>query len=89
MNFTVNNQKIFKQIHVYTILIQAISTIFLDQMQAYTVHKKSMFYAGIRIFNSLPHSLTILKNEKEKFKVALRRYLHTHSFYSVDEFFYV
>jgi hypothetical protein len=29
-------------------------------------------------------SVTSLKNEKEKFKVALKRYLNTHSFYSVD-----
>jgi hypothetical protein len=26
-------------------------------------------------------------NEKAKFKVALKKYLNTHSFYSVDEFF--
>jgi hypothetical protein len=25
-------------------------------------------------------------NEKAKFKVVLKRYLNTHSFYSVDEF---
>jgi hypothetical protein len=49
--------------------------------------KKSTFYAGIKIFNCLPPSVTILKNGKAKFKVALRRYLYTHSFYSVDEFF--
>ena len=30
---------------------------------------------------------SILKNEKAKFKVALRKYLNTHSFYSVDECF--
>jgi hypothetical protein len=28
-----------------------------------------------------------LKNEKAKFKVALRKDLNTHSSYSVDEFF--
>jgi len=29
----------------------------------------------------------VLKNEKAKFKVALRKYLNTDSLYSVDEFF--
>ena len=29
----------------------------------------------------------ILKNEKAKFKATLRKYLHAHSFYSVNEFF--
>ena len=48
---------------------------------------KSTFHAGIKIFNNLPCSLTILKNEKTKFIAVLRKYLNTHSFYSVDEFF--
>jgi hypothetical protein len=45
--------------------------------------RKSTFYAGIIIFNSV----TIFKNTKAKFKEALRKYLNTHSFYSVDELF--
>jgi hypothetical protein len=48
--------------------------------------QKNAFYSGIRIFSSLPYSVTNLKNEKAKFKVALRRYLNAHCFYSVDEF---
>ena len=48
--------------------------------------KKSTFYAGIKIFNSLPHGLTILKIEKATFKVSLWKYLNTYPFYSVDEF---
>ena len=46
--------------------------------------QKSTFYAGIKFFNSLPPSLTILENNKAKFKAALRKYLHTHP---ADEFF--
>jgi len=56
-------------------------------MPTHLVLKKSTFYTGIKIFNSLPRNLTILKNEKAKFKAALRKYLNTHSFYSGDEFF--
>jgi hypothetical protein len=37
--------------------------------------------------NSLPPRLTIFKNDKAKYKAALGKYLHTHSFYSVDVFF--
>ena len=32
--------------------------------------QKSTFYAGIKIFNSLPPSVTILENDKAKFKAA-------------------
>jgi len=39
------------------------------------------------MFNSLPPSGTILKNDKAKFTAALRKYLHTHFLYTVDEFF--
>jgi hypothetical protein len=49
--------------------------------------QKSTFYAVIKIFNSLPPSLTILKNNNAKFKEVLRKYLNKHFFYSVDEFF--
>jgi hypothetical protein len=48
--------------------------------------QKSAYYAGIKIFNSLLSSLTRLVNKKAQFKVALKRYLITHSFYSVHEF---
>jgi len=42
-----------------------------------------------KFFNSLPSSVTILKNDKAKFKATLRKYPHTHSFYSVYEFVWV
>jgi hypothetical protein len=48
--------------------------------------QKSTCYSGIKIFNNLPSSVKSLMNEKAKFKVALKSYLNTHSFYSVDEF---
>jgi len=49
--------------------------------------QKSTFYTGIKIFNSLPPSVKIFKNDNAKFKAALRKYLHTHSLYSVMKFF--
>jgi hypothetical protein len=79
--------KFFKQINLYTVLLQEISIIFIGQMPTYLVFKKSIYYAGINIFNSLPPSLTVLKNDKAKFKAALRKYLYTNSFYSVDKIF--
>ena len=48
---------------------------------------KSAFCADIKLFNSFPPSVTILRNNKTKFQAALRKYLPTHSFYFVDEFF--
>jgi hypothetical protein len=89
MNFILNNQENF----------QTNSSVHsIDTRNKHHLHRpnanqscfqKSTFSASIRIFNRLPLSLISLKNEKTKFKVALRKYLNTHSFYSVDEFFYV
>jgi hypothetical protein len=51
-----------------------------------TGFQKGIYYSGIKMFNCLPSCLKSLMNEKAKFKEALKRYLNTHSFYSVDEF---
>ena len=37
--------------------------------------------------NSLQPSVTILKNDKAKYKAPLGKYLHIHFLYSVDEYF--
>jgi hypothetical protein len=50
-----------------------------------TYFQESTYYSGTKIFNNLPASLKSLKNEKANFKIALKQYLNTHSFYSVDE----
>jgi hypothetical protein len=46
---------------------------------------KGTSYSGIKVFNSLPRSITSLKNEKTQFRIALKKFLYSHSF--VDEFF--
>jgi hypothetical protein len=48
--------------------------------------QKGAYYAGIMIFNGLPSDLKGLMNEKAQFKIALKQYLKTHSFHSVDEY---
>ena len=50
-------------------------------------YHKITFYAGIKFFNSLPPTVTILKNDMATFKAPFRKYLYTHSLYSIDEFF--
>jgi hypothetical protein len=43
MNFIINNRKIFQQIHVYTLLIEGMITIFIDPIPTYLVFKKVHF----------------------------------------------
>ena len=48
--------------------------------------QKGVSYAAVKIFNSLPSSISNLRNDKKQFKSALRKYLMTHCFYSINEF---
>jgi hypothetical protein len=48
--------------------------------------QKGVSYVGVKIFNILPSSISNLRNDKLHFKVALKRYLMDHSFYSLAEF---
>jgi hypothetical protein len=47
-----------------------------------------VYISGIKIFNSLQSNLTTLVDKQAQFKVALKKYLITHSFYSIDEFIF-
>jgi hypothetical protein len=48
--------------------------------------QKGVSYADVKILNSLPSSISNLRNDKLHFKVALQRYLMDRSFYSLAEF---
>jgi len=87
MNFTVNNQEIFQtnsSIHD----VDTRNKLHLHRQNANLFcFQKNTCYASIKILNNLPPSATILRNDKAKFKAAVRKYLHTHFFYSVNECF--
>jgi hypothetical protein len=51
-----------------------------------TVFQTGVYFSGIKIFNELPLELKKLVETPKKFKVAIRRYLGSHCFYTVDEF---
>ena len=49
--------------------------------------KKGAYISGIEIYNHLPQSIKNLANDEKSFKLALKRFLDQHSFYSIDEYF--
>jgi len=87
MSFIINNQEIFQTNSSIHNMNTRNKYHLLRPNAKLSFFKKSIFYAGMKIFNILPPSVTILQNDKAKFKAALGKYLHTHSFYIVDEFF--
>jgi hypothetical protein len=52
-----------------------------------TIYQREFFYSGIKIFNALPMTIKDTSGNPKKFKVALKHYLLTHSFYNLDGFF--
>ena len=51
------------------------------------IYQKGIYYSGIKIYNHLPTAIKDLSGDKNKFKLALKRYLLHYSFYSLEEYF--
>jgi hypothetical protein len=54
------------------------------QSGPYILH---VYFAGIKIFNSLPENIKKLSDNTNKFKRELKKYLLLGSFYSIEEFY--
>jgi hypothetical protein len=84
-NFNTNNEHFQTNADVYSVYTRPKH--YLHKTIANTsCFQKSAYYAGIRMFSNLLCDLESLMNEKAQFKMALKRYLNTHSFYFVDEY---
>jgi len=52
-----------------------------------TIYQKGVYYSGIKIYNHLPTAIKELSDDKNKFTLALKRYLLHNAFYSLEEYF--
>jgi hypothetical protein len=52
-----------------------------------TVFQKGVYCSGIKIYNHLPLHLKQLSYDIKKFKPALKRFLLTNSFYTLEEYY--
>jgi hypothetical protein len=60
---------------------------FYQPMTTFTIYQKGILHMGIKIFNSLPQSIKDVSNNARQFENCLKRFLHTHSFYFIEEYF--
>jgi len=51
------------------------------------IYQKGVYYSGIKIYNHISTTIKDLAGDKNKFKLALKRYLLHKSFYSPEEYF--
>jgi len=87
MSFFINKHEIFKTNSSIHNINTRNKHHHLRQSANLSSFQGSAVFAGLKIFNSLPPRMTILENDKAKLKVAVRKYLHTHSTHSIDGFF--
>ena len=55
-----------------------------DTMQHY---QKGAYYLKIKFFNNLPLEIKNVAGNQKKFKIALKKFLYTYSFYTLEEYF--
>jgi len=51
------------------------------------VFQNEVWYSGIKIYNHLPPTIKQLSYVISKFKAALKRFLYTYSFYTLEEYY--
>jgi len=50
-----------------------------------TIYQKGAYYSGIKIFNNLHLEIKNVAGNQKKFKIALKKCLHTYSFCTTEE----
>jgi len=85
--FVVNNRDYFVSNGVYhNINTRQKNDLYLPQVSL-AMYQKGVYYLGTKIFNYLPKAIKDISSKPKKFKIALKHYLLTLSFYSLHEFF--
>jgi hypothetical protein len=52
-----------------------------------SIYQRGTYCNGIKVFNNLPADIKKLSHNVKQFRLALKRFLYTKSFYSLDEYF--
>jgi hypothetical protein len=87
--FAVNNKGQFiVNSENYRINMRQSTTLYLPQANL-ALYQKGVYCLGIKVLNSLPSGNENSSDNLKKFKTVLKPFLHTNSFYSLDEYFNV
>jgi hypothetical protein len=79
--FVVQNINLFStNIENHNIDTRQRNNLYLPQANL-TIYQKAAYYLGIKVFNNL-----LLAIKKKKFKIALKQFLYTYSFYALEEY---
>jgi len=85
--FVIDNGNYFKvNSEVCNINTRDKSNLFLP-ISNLSVYQKGAYYTGIKVFSCLPSQMKDLSHNRNQFKRALKNFLYSHSFYTLDEYF--
>jgi hypothetical protein len=86
MTFVVNNcDKFPKNNSIYTIGTSSKDHFHIPGSRLLS-YQRGVYYSDVKLFNMLPNSISTLRTDKNKFRIALQRCLQKNSFYTIDEF---
>jgi len=83
--FVVQNRTLFlTNTENYNLDTRQRNNLYLPQANL-TIYKKGAYYSGIKIFNNLLSEIKNVAGNQKKFKIALKKFLYTYSFYTLEE----
>jgi hypothetical protein len=85
--FVVQNKTLFTtNTENYNLDTRQRNNLYLPQANL-TTYQKGACYSRIKIFNNLPSEIKNVAGNQKKFKIALKKFLYTYSFYTLEEYF--
>jgi hypothetical protein len=84
--YIVSNQQLYTMNMFITSILDTIP-IFIHPSPVWLNFRRGLFYSGMWIFNHLPADIKSSMNDWECFHLALKRFLKSNSFYTLDKLF--
>jgi len=80
--FVVQNKALFlTKTENYNLDTRQRNNLYLPQANL-TTYQKAAYYSGIKIFNNLPLEIKNVAGDQKKFKIDLKKFLYSYSFYT-------
>jgi hypothetical protein len=70
---------------IHNIDTRQMNNLYLPQANL-TIYQKGAYYSAIKIFNNLPLEIKIVAHSQKKVKHALKKFLYTYTFYTMEEY---
>jgi len=81
-----NREQYFANSEIHIINTRHTSNLHLPRAHL-NIYQKGVYYSGIKIFNSLPRDIKTCIYIPRTFKKAVKKFLYTNSFYSLNEYY--